>query len=188
MASLVSSSLKTGRFIFTWPPVSLWGHQPWCGCLEPLDLSDINATDEAIDAELLLLSNPWSDESKGNWGGATHNSCGLWSWSWPHSWWARWGLSLGTSHHSGTAGMFAGHGDEFWLWKLNGVEAGGIEWGQPGPLGSMCPSLMTWAISHQMSPRLASLVLSWNGLPTQAYGTQQHKCSISCLTQAQSFS
>ena len=31
MASFVSSSLKTGRFIFTWPPASVWGCQPQHG-------------------------------------------------------------------------------------------------------------------------------------------------------------
>ena len=36
-----------------------------------------------------------------------------------------------------------------------------------GPLGSMCPSVMAWAISHWPPPRLASLALSWAGLPTQ---------------------
>ena len=167
MASLVSSSLKTGRFIFIWPPVSLWGCQPWCGCLEPPDLSDTDATDEDVDTELLSLSTPWSDESKGDQGGATHNSHCLWSQSWPcystwpHSWWATWGLNLGTSHHSAAPGMFAGHGDKSWLWKLNSVKVGGIEWGWLGPLGSMCPSMMAWAISQQPSARLAGLALSW---------------------------
>ena len=32
----------------------------------------------------------------------------------------------------------------------------------------MCPSVMPWVISHQPSPRLASLALSWAGLLTQA--------------------
>ena len=35
MASLVSSSLKTGRLIFIWPPGSLQGCLPQCGCLDP---------------------------------------------------------------------------------------------------------------------------------------------------------
>ena len=156
MAYLVSRSLKTSRFIFTWPPVSLWGCWPSHGCLEPPDLPDTDATDEEVDAKLLSLSNPWSDESKGDQGGATHNSCCLQSWCQPHPPWARWGLSLGTSHHSATTGMFAGHGDKSWLQKLNGFEVGGIEWGWPDPLGSMCPSVMHWAISHWPSPRLAS--------------------------------
>ena len=150
-----------------WSLVSLWGHWPWHGCLEPPNLSDTDATDEEVDAELMSLSNPWSDESEGNSGGATHNSCGFWSQPQPCSWWAGRGLSLGTFHHSATTGMFAGHGDESWLQKLNGVEAGGIEWGQLGPLGSMCPSVMAWVISCQPSPRLASLALSWAGLLTQ---------------------
>ena len=72
------------------------------------------------------------DLIEGDWGGATHNSH-LWSWSQPchsaqpHSWWAEWGLSLDTSHHSAATGMFAGHGDKSCLQKLNGVEAGRIE-------------------------------------------------------------
>ena len=39
-----------------------------------------------INAELLSLSNPWSDESKDNQGGATHNFHGPWSQSQPCSW------------------------------------------------------------------------------------------------------
>ena len=85
----------------------------------------------------------------------------------PHSWWTGWGLSLDTSHHSATAGMFAGHGDKSWLQKLNGVKVGGIEWGWLDPLGLVCPSVMAWAISCQPLPRLASLALSWAALPTQ---------------------
>ena len=166
-ASIVSSSLKTARFTFMWPLVSLQGHWPWHGCLEPPNLSDTDTTDEEVDAEPLSLSNPGSDESKSNWGGATHNSHCLWSWSQPHSWWARWGLSLGTSHHSATTGMFPGHEDKSWLWKLNGVEVGGIKWGWPGSLGSICPSVMAWGISYQPSPRFAGLALSWACLPTQ---------------------
>ena len=30
------------------------------------DLSDLNDTDDEVDAVLLSLSNPWSDESEGN--------------------------------------------------------------------------------------------------------------------------
>ena len=184
MASLVSSSLKTGRFIFMRPLVSLWGHQPWHGHLEPHDLSDTEATDEEADTELLSLSNPWSDKSKGNQGEATHNSCGLQSQTQPWSWWAGWGLSLGTSHHSATTGMFAGSGHESWLWKLNGVETGGIEWGQPGPLGLMCPSVMAWAISHQpltitQACQLGT-ELGWFANPSNSMW--QCKCDILCFT------
>ena len=173
MASLLSSSLKTGRLIFIWPPGSLWGHWPWHGCLEPPRPSDIDATDEEVDAELLSLSNPWSDESKGDWGGAAHNSHCLWPWSWPHcgaqpcSWWTGWGPSLGTSHYSADARKFAGHGDESWLQKLNGVETCGMERGCLGLLGSICPSVMALAINCQPSSRLTALALSWACLPTQ---------------------
>ena len=173
MASLVSSSMKTRRFIFMWPLVSLGGWQPWHRCLEPPDTSDTDATDEEVDAELLSLLNLWSDKSKGDWGGATHNPCLLWPLSlphWhaqPHSGKARWGLCLGTSHQSAATGMFTGHGDKSLLWKLNSIEVGGIEWGQLGSLGLMCSSVMAWVIIHWPSPRLAGLALSWAGLPTQ---------------------
>ena len=49
-----------------WPLVSLWGQWPWCGCLEPPDPSDTDATDEEVDAELLSLSNPQSDKREGD--------------------------------------------------------------------------------------------------------------------------
>ena len=35
-----------------WPPDCLQCHQPWCECLEPPDLLDLDDTDEEIDAEL----------------------------------------------------------------------------------------------------------------------------------------
>ena len=52
-------------------------------CQDPSDLSDIDNIDEAIDNELLSLSNPQSREGNGNRG-----SGGFWSlqhllWSWP---------------------------------------------------------------------------------------------------------
>ena len=43
----MSSSLKTGKLILIWPPISLW-HQPWCECLEHPDLSDLDDTDEKL--------------------------------------------------------------------------------------------------------------------------------------------
>ena len=78
-----------------------------------------------------------------------------------------WWPSLGTSHHSAAAGKLTGCGDKSWLWKLNCVDAGGMEWGQPGPLGSICPSVMAWVINCWPSPRLTGLALSWACLPTQ---------------------
>ena len=77
-----------GRLIFIWPPGSWWEHQPWCGCLDPPDLSDLNDTDDEVDAVLLSLSNTWSDESEGDWGVATHNPCCLWPqfWSYCSTW------------------------------------------------------------------------------------------------------
>ena len=64
MASLVSSSLKTGRLIFIWSPGSWQEHRPWCGCLDPPNLLDIDDTDDKVDTVLLLLLNPWSDKSE----------------------------------------------------------------------------------------------------------------------------
>ena len=173
MASLVSSSLKTGRVIFIWPLGSLWGYQPWHGCLEPLDPLDHEDTDEAVDIELQPLSNLGSGEGEGSWVGAAHCCCHLWPWSWalcgtqPCSWCAGQGPGLGTSYCSAIVGMFAGHGDQSWLWKLNSVDAGEIEWGWPAPLGLMCPSVMAWEVSCWPSLRLAGLALSWTCLPTQ---------------------
>ena len=152
---------------------SLWGSWPWHECLGPPDPSDIDATDEEAEAELLSLWNPWSDESKGKQGGATLNSHCLWPQSWsccsaqPCSWCTGWGPRLVTSHCSAAAGRLADHGDESWLQKLNGFDAGGMEWGWPGPLGSMCPSVLAWMINYQPLPRLTGLALSWACLPTQ---------------------
>ena len=84
----------------------------------------------------------------------------------PHYWCTGWGPSLGTSHHSAAAMKFAGHGDKSWLWRLNDVDAVGMEQGWPGPLGAVCPSVMAWVISHQPSPRLTGL--HWVGLACQA--------------------
>ena len=173
MVSFVSSSLKTDRLIFIWPTATLQGHQPCHGCLKPPNPSHIDATDEEVDAEILSNSNPWSDESKGNWGGAAHNSHCLWPQSQPHCgaqhhfWCTGQEPSLGTSHHSATTRKFAGCGDNSWLQTLNGVETDRMEQGWPGPLGLMCPSVMVWVINHWPSPRLTGLVLSWACLPTQ---------------------
>ena len=38
-----------------WPLGSLLGCQAWHVCLEPPDLSDIDATDEEVDAELVTF-------------------------------------------------------------------------------------------------------------------------------------
>ena len=83
MASFMSSSLKTGKLIFKWPPISLQ-HQPWCECLELPDLSDLHDTNEEVDGELWSLSNPQSGEGEGNMGGAAHRSHLIWPQSWPH--------------------------------------------------------------------------------------------------------
>ena len=111
-------------------------------------------------------------KGKGNWGGAIHSSCCLWPWSQlccstqPCSWCTYWGPSLNTSHCSAAAGRLAGHGDKSWLWKLNGVDAGGMEWGGQDPWCDV--SFRDGLVDpHQSSPRLTGLVLSWACLLTQ---------------------
>ena len=95
------------------------GCQPWYRCLEPPNLSDIDDTDEEVDTEFWSLLNPQCDESKGDWGGATHNSHCPWPQSQPHCGAPDLipgvlvgGPVMGTSHHSAAAGRFAGHGNE----------------------------------------------------------------------------
>ena len=123
---------------------------------------------------IISLSNPWSDESEGDQGGANHNCHCLWPLFWPccsaqpHSCCPTKGASWGTSHCLAVTGRLADHGDESWLWKLNDINVGGMEWGWPGPLGSMCPLVMAWAVNHLPSPRLTGLALSCVCLPTQA--------------------
>ena len=64
-----------------WAPSS-WCHLPHLGHQDQSDLSHLDSIDEAIDNELLLLSNPQSGEGEGNWGDG-----GLWSlWCLLHSW------------------------------------------------------------------------------------------------------
>ena len=151
-ASFVSSSLKTGRFIFIWPPDFLWHCWPWCGCLKPLDLSDLDDTDEEVDAELQSLSNPQSGNGKGGRGGLTHSPHCPWPWSFcnvqPHSWYDGPRSHLGTSHHSTGVEGLATCRDKSCLWKLNGADAGGMEQGHPGPLGLMHHLVIAWAINH----------------------------------------
>ena len=65
MVSFVSLSLKMGKLIFVWAPVSLC-HLPHWECWEPSDLSDCDDTDEAVDMELQMLSNPQSGEGEGD--------------------------------------------------------------------------------------------------------------------------
>ena len=81
MASLASSSLRRGRFIFMWAPSS-WCCLPLLGLWDPSDLSDLDNIKEAADNELWSLSNPWSREGEGNRGDG-----GLWSLQYLlHSW------------------------------------------------------------------------------------------------------
>ena len=48
-----------------WPPSSQC-HLPHWECQDPSDLSDLDDIKEAINNELLLLSNPQSGEGDGN--------------------------------------------------------------------------------------------------------------------------
>ena len=75
--------------------------------------------------------------------------------------------SLGTSHHSAAAGRFAVCRNKSWLWKLNGVDAGGMEQGWSCLLASVCTLVLAWVINCQLLPRLTGLMLSWACLPTQ---------------------
>ena len=75
LASLVFEDWQV--YLHVAPSFPMQGNLPWHECLEPPDLSDTDATDEDMDnAELISLSNPWSDENEGDWGGATHSSQG----------------------------------------------------------------------------------------------------------------
>ena len=105
------------------------------------------------------------------WGGAGHSSCCPWPQSfcnaWPHSWHNGLGTCLGTPHHSMGVEGPSTHGDQSWLLKLNSIDEGGMEWGCPGPLGSICLLVMAWAINYWPSPRLTGLGLRRACLQTQ---------------------
>ena len=92
------------------------------------------------------------------------SSCG----TWPHSCCPVWGSSWGTSHCLAFAKRLAGCRDMSWLQKLNGLDAGIMDQGWPGPLGLMCPLVMAWVINHLPLPRLMGLVLICAYLPTHA--------------------
>ena len=173
MASFRSSSLKTGRLIFKWPLDSLQHCQPWFECLEPPDLLDLDDTDEEVDTELSSLSNTQSGAGKGDGGVAACSSHCLWPWSlsfynaWPCSLYDGLGSCLGTSHCSAAVVSLAAHRHWSWLQKLNGDDAGRMEQGHLGPLGSMHCLVMAWLINHQPLSRLTGMALSWACLPTQ---------------------
>ena len=194
MASLVSSSLKTGRLIFIWSPGFQWGCQPWCGCLDPPDLSDCVDTNEAVDIELWLLSNPGSSEGEGNQGRVVHcYHCLLpQSWplcgTWPHSWCTGWGPSLGTFHHSAATRLFADQGGQILVME--------IEW---------CGSIWDWMrmtrpswfdvsfSGHLGDQPLTITQACWLGTELGLFanptdGTWQCKHGVSCLAKDQSFS
>ena len=163
MASFMSLSLKTGRLIFIWPPDSLQ-----CSAIN----HSVNASNLQICQTLMTLMR----KLMLNFGHSqTHSlvrmkatgvelpivltGLGL---SLDSAFFMVDGLEshLHTSHHSAAAGGLAACSDWSWLQRLNGVDAVGMEQGHPGPLGSMCLSMMAWAINHQPSPRLTGLGLS----------------------------
>ena len=86
----------------------------------------------------------------------------------PHSYCPAQGPSQDGSHCLAVTGRLTDHGDRSWLQKLNGINTGGMEWGWPGHLGLMCPSVMAWSINHLPLSRLTGLVLSCACLPTHA--------------------
>ena len=112
----MSSSLKTSRLIFIWPPGSLW-HWLWCECQEPPDLSDCDDTNEDVDTELLSFLNQWSSEGEGVGGCATHGSHHHWSHfqpccrTWPQSWCDGQSVCPGSSMHSSTLWNISSCGD-----------------------------------------------------------------------------
>ena len=65
-ASLASSSLKMGMFIFI--HVSSQCLLPNLEHLDPSEQSDWDDIEDAMDIELLSLLNPWSGEGEGNLG------------------------------------------------------------------------------------------------------------------------
>ena len=148
------------------PSATAWTH----GTSWSFNLDD---TDEEVNAVLWSLSNPWSDDGKGDGGGAAHTSHCPWPQSrshcdaQPHSGYTGLGPCLGTSHHATAVGRLAGCRAWSWLLKLNGVNAGIMEWRHPGPLGLMHPLVMAWAINCRPSPMLTGLVMSLACLPTQ---------------------
>ena len=138
--SLVSLSLKTGRFIFIWAPSSQC-LLPHLECPDPSNLSDLDDTDKVVNNELLSLSNPWSREGNGN-----QDSGDLWSLqhllqSWP----------LGTN-----VAMVNCQSQPPWgcfreespvQSNLKGCWVNRFKHGHPGPLTFTWWSVKAWAIS-----------------------------------------
>ena len=130
-----------GKLIFMWALASP-NHLPHRGSKEPSDLSDSDNINEAINTELLSLSNPWSGDSDGGWGGGSPWSllCGLWfqplRGQWGDSWWSE----------------VASPGVSFWRKpscqsNLNGFEVDRFTHGCPGPLAFIQHSVMAQTIS-----------------------------------------
>ena len=145
MPSFVSSSLQTGKLISIWAPVSLH-HLPCWECWQLSDLSDCDDTGEAVNTELLALSNPWSTEGEGGWGGFSLWSLLCQSQSWP----------LCGLQGNGWCSKLSSLGWSFWeesprWWNLKGCGIEGCKCGCPCPLASIQYSVMAWAIVHQHS-------------------------------------
>ena len=144
MVSFASSSLKMGKLIFMWALVSLH-HQQCQEHQEPLDLSDCDDINEAVNTELLLLSNLWSGKSEGGWGGISLWSlpcqlqsqplCSLWG----DGWWSN-------LHLQGS--LF---GRISWMVGSEQLWVKGCKHGCLGPLTSIQCSVTAWSIVHQPS-------------------------------------
>ena len=161
MAFFVSSSLKMGKLIFMWAPVSLC-HLPHQECCEPSDWSDWEDTEEAVNTELLSLSNPWSGMGEGGWGWNSLQSHHCWPWS----------LPLDNLLGDGWGHKLVPSGSSFWgdspsQQNLNGC--GDFGWAQrhPGPLASIRHSVMAWAIVHWPSLMVNGSAGTYASLPIQ---------------------
>ena len=101
MASFASLSLKMSKLIFMWAPVSLHHLTCW-ECQEPSDLSSSDDTNEAVNTELLSLSNLQSGEGECGQGDISPWSLPCQSLPWPlcslwgDGWWSKL-VSLGWS-------------------------------------------------------------------------------------------
>ena len=158
---MASSSLKAGKLIFIWAPVSLHCLPHW-ECQEPSNLSDCDDTNEAVNTELLSLLNLQSGEGEGGWGGISLWSLLHWSWFQPlcslqgDGWWSKL-ASLGWSLQ----------GESLGWWNLNGCGVDGCKCGCPGPLPSIWHSVTAWVIVHWPSCIVKGSVARYAGLPTQ---------------------
>ena len=156
----MSSSLKMGKLIFMWP-LGFLRHLPWWGHWEPSDLSDCNDTAEAVNKELLLLSNPWSGEGEGDWGSSfviIHNPCLV--------------MACGErANGQSQCLIYFSQGDSSPWENLNGWGVVGWECRCPGPLAPIWHLVMAWAITHWPSHMGKGSVAMCADLPTHVPGT-----------------